>query len=47
MYDEQEEAYFCEAYMDEDDVARLYGGQLKGCPYYVSNDEYKIVRHQM
>ena len=35
------------AYMDEDDYARLLSSSYKQCPYYQSNDEYKIVRHQM
>ena len=33
--------------MDEDDYARLLTSEYKECPYYQSNDEYKIVRHQM
>jgi hypothetical protein len=48
-YDEEDESYYCAAGgMDEDDYARLmYGGPRTSCPYYVSDDEYKIVRHQM
>ena len=39
VYDEEIEGYVCDVDMDEDDY--------KQCPYYQSNDEYKIVRHQM
>lgn len=46
-YDEEEQAYFCEAAMDEDDAARLAQGYYRGCPYYQVDDEYAIVRHQM
>ena len=34
-------------YMDEDDYARLLTSEYRECPYYQSNDEYKVVRHQM
>ncbi len=49
VYDEEEECYYCAASgMDEDDYARLmYGGSFSTCPFYISGDEYKIVRHQM
>ena len=33
--------------LDEDDYARFLTSSYKVCPYYQSNDEYKIVRHQM
>ena len=41
------EGYVCDVDMDEDDYARLLSSSYKQCPYYQSNDEYKIVRHQM
>ena len=47
VYDEEDEEYYCEMEMDEDDYVRLVTGHYKGCPYYQSNDEYRIVRHQM
>ncbi len=47
VYDEEDEAYYCDMDMDEDDYARLYTNHYKECPYYQSNDEYLIVRHQM
>lgn len=47
VYDEELEMYVCDVNMDEDDYARLMYSAYKGCPYFASNDEYKIVRHQM
>lgn len=46
-YDEEMEEYVCEVDMDEDDYARFLSTNYKECPYYQSNDEYKVVRHQM
>ncbi len=46
-YDEDEDDYFCSVDMDEDDYGKLVDSKFKGCPYYLDNDEYKIVRHQM
>ena len=47
VYDEDTEQFVCDVDMDEDDYARLLTSEYKECPYYQSNDEYKIVRHQM
>lgn len=47
VYDEDDEEYYCEVDMDEDDVARLMQGHYKECPYYQLDDEYAVVRHQM
>lgn len=47
VYDEEEQAYFCEVEMDEDDAARIMQGQRRDCPYYRLEDEYAVVRHQM
>ena len=46
VYDEIE-SYVCDVNMDEDDYARFLSSSRTYCPYYQSNDEYKIVRHQM
>ena len=43
VYDEEIEGYVCDVDMDEDDYARLLSSSYKQCPYYQSNDEYKIV----
>lgn len=47
VYDEEYDEYVCEAYMDEDDYAKLLGDARAACPYYRDADEYKVVRHQM
>ena len=52
-YDEEYDDYICEADMDEDDYARLFGETgmvgrpLSSCPFYRDGDEYKVVRHQI
>ncbi len=47
VYDEEDEAYYCDVNLDEDEMYRLMSHNYKECPYYRSGDEYKIVRHQM
>ena len=47
VYDEEDECYYCEVDMDEDDAVRLFSGQYRECPYYQLDDEYAVVRHQM
>ena len=47
VYDEEYEYYYCEMDLDEDDMARFMMGNVAECPYYQSNDEYRIVRRQM
>ena len=46
-YDEDDEEYYCTADMDEDDLARMMESRSRECPFYRSNDDYAIVRHQM
>jgi hypothetical protein len=46
-FDDDEEAYFCDLDLDEDDYERLVTGHYNSCPYYRDGDEYKVVRHQM
>ena len=46
-YAEDDEQYYCEVDMDEDDAARIMQGHYKECPYYQLDDEYAVVRHQM
>lgn len=46
-YDEDDECYYCEADMDEDDMVRLMEGHYKSCPFYRNGDEYAVVRHQI
>ncbi len=46
-YDEDYEEYICDMNMDEDDYSRILQNSFKECPYYIKDDEYKVVRHQM
>ena len=47
IYDEEEDSYYCDVNLDEDEYYRLVHSDYKNCPYYHSKDDYKIVRHQM
>ncbi len=47
VYDEDEEEWFCEADMDQDDFLRVRENGGKGCMFWRSGDEYAVVRHQM
>ena len=47
IYDEEFEEYYCQMELDEDEYGRLVQDSHYKCPYFIFNDEYKIVRHQM
>ena len=49
VWDEDAEEYFCDADLDEDDVAQLYQrpNHSTGCRFWCSNNEYEVVRHQI
>ena len=47
IYDEEDEAYYCDISMDEDDMSRFYASDYKECPYYQSDNEYAVVKKQM
>ena len=42
VYDEDDEEYYCEVDMDEDDAARLLQGHYNECPYYQLDDEITL-----
>lgn len=46
LWDDEEECYICDLNLDEDDMVCFLQGNTRSCPYYQSNDEYEIVRHQ-
>ena len=46
-YDDDYECYTCEVNLDEDEMGRFLRGTVSACPYYQSDDEYRIVRRQM
>ncbi|MDY6352914.1 DUF6472 family protein [Candidatus Weimeria sp. HCP3S3_B5] len=46
VYDEDDEAYVCDVDIDEDDMVRLFSSHYKECPFYRSDNEYAVVKHQ-
>ncbi len=46
VYNDDFEYYECLVNLDEDEYAKYLSGTLESCPYYSSDDEYKIVRKQ-
>lgn len=47
IYDEDYDCYECDVSMDEDEMARFLSQTRLECPYYRSDNEYEVVRHQM
>lgn len=47
IYDEDYDCYECDVSLDEDEMARFLSQTRFECPYYQSNNEYEVVRHQM
>ncbi|MDO5409035.1 MAG: DUF6472 family protein [Lachnospiraceae bacterium] len=47
VYDDEEDTYYCDVYLDEDDAAKLAQRQYSSCPYFKSGDEYAVVKKQM
>ena len=45
-YDEEFDGYVCTAALDMDDLAGLYTGEKRDCPFSRPGDEYTIVRKQ-
>lgn len=45
-YDEESDCYCCEMNLDEDEYMKFISASFYNCPYYETNDEYKIVRKQ-
>ncbi|MCD2492919.1 DUF6472 family protein [Lacrimispora sp. NSJ-141] len=46
-YEEEYGCYVCDADLDEDEMERFLRSDFVGCPYFQTNDEYKIVRKQI
>ena len=46
VYDDENECYFCNINLDEDEMYQFMSGTFYNCPYYDRYDEYKIVRKQ-
>ncbi len=47
VYDDEDEDYYCDIDLDEDEMYRFLSSNYKECPYYRPGDEYLVVRHQM
>lgn len=47
IYDEEDDEYYCDVSLDEDEFMRLLESNYKACPYYRNGDEYSVVKHQM
>ena len=47
VYDEEYGYYVCDVNLDEDEMYRFLKHEVRSCPYFQMNDEYKIVRKQM
>lgn len=47
VYDDEDEDYYCDVNLDEDEMYRFLSSHYKECPYYRPGDEYLVVRHQM
>ena len=45
-YDDEDEVYYCDVSLDEDEMARYLSGGSKGCNYFKRYDEYKLVEKQ-
>lgn len=46
-YDEELGYAVCQVDLDEDEMSRFLSDTFYNCPYYHTNDEYRIVRKQM
>lgn len=47
VYDDEDDEYYCDVNLDEDEFMRLIENNYKQCPYYRNGDEYSVVRHQI
>lgn len=46
VFDDEDEAYACDARLDEDEMLHFLTGRTESCPYFRFYDEYSIVRKQ-
>ena len=45
LYDEEEDVYYCDFSLDEDEMERFLTGQ-GSCPFYKTYNEYKMFEKQ-
>lgn len=46
IYDDQDDCYYCNVNLDEDEMQRFLSSPKFECPYFNFYDEYSIVRKQ-
>lgn len=46
VYDDEDECYYCDVDIDEDEMVKFLMQSDYNCPYYRSDDDYLIVRKQ-
>jgi len=46
VYDEEQDCFYCQINLDEDEMGRFMRGERWNCPYFRFNDEYAVVRKQ-
>ena len=47
VYDDDDETYYCEVDLDQDEMYKFLTGADFACPYYRNDDEYEVVRNQI
>lgn len=45
-YDEEDESYYCQANLDEDEMERFLSAAADACPFWQPGDEYRLSRRQ-
>ncbi|MBP3485619.1 MAG: hypothetical protein J6J81_02165 [Oscillospiraceae bacterium] len=45
-YDEEEDVFFCNMDLDEDEMERFLRGDSRSCPFYHRGDDYSTARRQ-
>ncbi|MEA5142844.1 MAG: DUF6472 family protein [Oscillibacter sp.] len=45
-YDEEDDTYYCEVDLDEDEMMRFLSSGHADCPYWRPGDEYLLARRQ-
>ena len=45
-YDEEEDVYYCNVDLDEDEMERFLRGDSRSCPFYRRGDDYSTARRQ-
>lgn len=46
VYDDEEEMYYCDVSLDEDEMEKYMRGSTSSCNFFKFYDEYKMVEKQ-